>query len=619
MDSVVFVERRVLIRELMTGALESAGYLVFPAGDLEEASELVAGVAPCLLVVAADADASADLAGVAALWSSAETPRPMLLLHDQERAGAAEAVILGGRGITMAEESFDRQAFATKCQELAPVVSGSKPTPAASPPTAPAKQVPASNPKPAASSPPAAKPKPKLSPVVKATTQIDEVGLLKTLSPVVSRDQVDEATERGVRLPLDEKVAAQVAAAIDSESTSPAELCRAVARDAALTLRVLASAGAASAGQREPVGSLSRAIDRIGKAGIAAILKQAEEHGSIAEASGRFEQALKRCEIDRRASWRHGHAVALIAGEVTRLTGGTAEAVQSARTAGWLHDLGRLVMAYTLTEPYAEACEAAVALGLPLTAVENQMVLDNNGQLAEKMLRSFKLAPSLPTSIGCHQLPLIEARNLSGKYFQETIALAIADRYAAALGTGHPIADPLRGIDHHLAALKIDAAKLAASLDACSKQLETDVAAFEKTLDESSPAEPPWWASLDAGIRDTLSAVFIGSDTQNDTFAVLAKQLTASVDTKPAVAIVRLTNVRERDLLTGKLRSWEFEQGVSRLPLLIVSPKGNLALEDTAMNGRAVKNLAEPVLPRQLASALNEVLQPGESVASQAA
>ncbi|MEM7576891.1 MAG: HDOD domain-containing protein [Planctomycetota bacterium] len=620
MESVVVVEPVVLVRELLAGLLESAGYLVFAAADLNEATELVAGVAPCLLILSAEADVATGFAGIVGLWSSSDKRRPLLLLHDASQAAAVESLLATGPGAAVAIETFDRQTFLARCHELAPVSAACTATPTPQPATLTPK--PASTPPPvvrAATQTPSKSSPPPAPTAQGPATQIDEVGLLKTLSPVVNRDAVDEATARGVMLPLDAKVTTHVQQALTSEAASPAELCRAIARDGALTLRVLAAAGAASAGQRQPVASLSVAIDRIGKAGVAAILSQAQEDTPLVEACEAFSQTLARCNLDRRATWRHAHAVALIAGEVARLTGGSAESVQAARTAGWLHDLGRQVMAFTLTDGYAEACEAAVALGLPLTAVENQMMLDHHGQLMEKLLRSLKLAPALATAIGCHQFPLIEARNLAGKHFQETITLAIADRYAAALGTGDPIADPLQGLEHHAAALKLDGAKLAASLEACRKQLDQDVAAFSKLVSEALPTDPPWLATLDAGVRQTLGIVFIGNDAKNDPFAVLARQFGVAAEIKPNVAIVRLTNVRDRDPLTGKLRGWEFEQGVSRLPLLLVSPKGNLTLEDSAMNGRAVQCLAEPVLPRQLASALNALLQTDAAAPAQAA
>ncbi|MEM1098239.1 MAG: HDOD domain-containing protein [Planctomycetota bacterium] len=602
------VDGRPLVRELLSAVLESSGYLVFSAEDVEEASELVAGVAPCLLVAGCGTDPDPELNGIAALVEGQDPTPPALLLHDASHTEAVERLLGTAIGAAVPEETFERKDFLASCLTLAPVSAAPvSQAPEPSDRVKPAAGASAMDrvPKPAAhSSPPATK---SASPIGPAA-QIDEVGLLKTLQPVVSRDQVDEAIDRAVTLPLDAKIAAHVAKIIANETTSPAELCRAVARDAALTLRVMAVAAAANNGQREPIGSLARAIDQIGKAGIAMILSKAQEAGPIAETNERLDQALQRCNLNRRATWCHAHAVALIAGEIARLTGGTAEYVQSARTAGWLHDLGRQILAFTMTDAYAEACEAAVALGLPLAAVENQMMLDHHGQVMEKILRGLKLNPAIGTAVGCHHLPLIEARNLSGRHFQETITLAIADRYASALGTGDPIADPLRGLEHHLTSLKLEPQKLSASLEACQKQLQQDVGSFGELVAEAMPTDSPWLATLDAQVRQKLGTLFVGSDRQNDAFAVLAQKLNVRSDIQPNLAVVRLTNVRDRDPLSGMLRAWEFEHGVSRLPLLIISPKGNLTLEDGLMNGRDTQCLAEPVLPRELSGALNALL-----------
>ncbi|MEM8782981.1 MAG: HDOD domain-containing protein [Planctomycetota bacterium] len=616
METVVVVEKQALVRELLAGALEAERYLVLTAPSLDEAAELVTGVAPNLLIVDPACDPSADLLGLAGLWDALESRPQLLLLHQDLQAATAEAFVEERKGACVARDAFERQAFLKACRDLIPAAAASSGTsaPSLDPPSKSFDSPAHAAPKPSATAPTTPKPV-SVAPI----PAIDELGLLKTLKPVVTRDQLEEATARGVMLPLDTKVSARVGALLDQADASPADLCRAVARDPALSLRVLAASAAISEGRREPVRSVATAIDRVGKAGIATILTKAEQDGDPQATCEALTEDLKRCGIDRRAAWRHAHAVALIAGEVARLGGGNADDVQAARTVGWLHDLGRQVFATTLPDAYAEACEAAVALGLPLVAVESQMMLDHHGQLMEKLLRGLRLAPALATSIGCHQLPLIEARNLSGKHFQETLTLAIADRYAAALGTGDPVADPLRGLEHHAAALKLDAKKLAASLDACRRQLDQDVASFSKAVGEAMPTDPPWLATLDAAVRQTLGTLFVGNDPNNDAFAVLARQLNASAEIKPSVAVVRLTNVRDRDPLTGKLRGWEFEHGVGRLPVLLISPKGNLTLEDGAMAGRAVQCLAEPVSPRRIAAALNTLLQAEPAASAQAA
>jgi len=62
------------------------------------------------------------------------------------------------------------------------------------------------------------------------------------------------------------------------------------------------------------------------------------------------------------------------------------------------------------------------------------------------------------------------------------------------------------------------------------------------------------------------------------------------------VAVCHLPSPRDRVGAAAALHAAELEAGVSALPLILISPTGQLELEPASMAGRRVERLASPMV-----------------------
>ena len=74
------------------------------------------------------------------------------------------------------------------------------------------------------------------------------------------------------------------------------------------------------------------------------------------------------------------------------------------------------------------------------------------------------------------------------------------------------------------------------------------------------------------------------------------------------MGIVHIKRGQERIPLTEKFKQAEAEATVQQLPLIILSPKGDIQLEESAMVGRQFELLPFPVPISRLIKAFNKIV-----------
>ena len=74
------------------------------------------------------------------------------------------------------------------------------------------------------------------------------------------------------------------------------------------------------------------------------------------------------------------------------------------------------------------------------------------------------------------------------------------------------------------------------------------------------------------------------------------------------MGIIHIKRGQERVLLTEKFKQAEAEASVEQLPLVILSPKGDIQLEERAMAGRQFELLPFPGSISRFIEALNKIV-----------
>ncbi len=592
MSLALIVDRSPFSRELLSGFLRGANYITLAATEMDEAVEMVEGCGVSLVVL--DAGVAEPGSAERLTGASPSDALPIVVLTDSGQTTGVPST----NAHVVERGTFVADDFLALCAKLCPPASNKKPTAK----KAVRKKAPAENP----SAPPApvVKPAETSEPrrgVPAPTPEIDEVSVLKSLSPAVERSQIDELITRAHQLLVPEAVREALRSVLEDESATREDRAAAIALDVGLTFRVMAAANVNAGKGRDPAESLMSAVDRLGVENLRLIASQPD-----ADKMNGQNLDDTRC-VEPLGFWMHSYATGRVAAALTAASGGSPDDVESAMTAGLMHDAGRLVYARHFPDEYADAVETATSLNLPLERVEQQIMLDDHAQLMDKVLRQLNFGPRLIQCAACHHLPVIQARNLSGRCFREVATLMLAERYAAAMLAGDGRFDPVAGCEPLLTVLKIDSAKLerglcdvADALQEASRRYATvhGLSDMESTLDQ-----------VVSRLEHAARPMYVGSDERADPFAVFCRRIwVGPEEAAPNLALVHINNVRERDALTGRLRGQEFERNATKLPVLTVSPKGSIALDPSVLTGRETADLAEPVLADQLLQASDRVL-----------
>jgi putative nucleotidyltransferase with HDIG domain len=106
--------------------------------------------------------------------------------------------------------------------------------------------------------------------------------------------------------------------------------------------------------------------------------------------------------------WKHSLATGLLARRIASAESGDVAVVEAAFTAGVLHDIGKLVLACSLPEPYAAVMERATARSLPQWKVETELIGASHAEVGAYLLGLWGLPASIVEAVAWHHQPQLQ-------------------------------------------------------------------------------------------------------------------------------------------------------------------------------------------------------------------
>jgi putative nucleotidyltransferase with HDIG domain len=199
------------------------------------------------------------------------------------------------------------------------------------------------------------------------------------------------------KLPSAPEVAQQMIAAVNREDVDTRQLTALIARDQALTARLLRLANSAFFAARAKATTVQQAVTLLGFGRVHDLVLGLSVWGALdpkSVAGRRWRTAL----------WTHSATVAAaskLLAERAGLDGGTAF------TAGLLHDVGKLVLGMRLGDSYWSMLDEAEARGEDSSGVEREAFQCHHGLVAGWLLQVWQLPPALVDAVAYHHDPLV--------------------------------------------------------------------------------------------------------------------------------------------------------------------------------------------------------------------
>ncbi|MCP4573834.1 MAG: HDOD domain-containing protein [bacterium] len=226
--------------------------------------------------------------------------------------------------------------------------------------------------------------------------------------------------------------------------TGVPELAEIIARDQALTAKVLHLVNSAFYGPAKEIMTVSRAVVVLGFQAVrsAALAISVFDYFGAEESTDR---------VDMASFWRHSIAVAAVS---KALAGRYLPNQQEeAFIVGLLHDVGKLIEKRHFAEDFADVCQAAQEHHLSWIDCERELFRLTHATIGKAVFRAWRFPPAVVEAVQYHHTPSSATGAL-----QLTALVHVADYVAYELGHGAPGAFPPETCDR--SALKLLGADL---------------------------------------------------------------------------------------------------------------------------------------------------------------
>lgn len=344
--------------------------------------------------------------------------------------------------------------------------------------------------------------------------------------------------------------------------------------------------------------TVHKAVLRIGMQNIRQVVLNigvVERFGSLA-----FEQHLSTPLF-----WEHSIACGIIAAELAHALNHKEPDI--AFTAGLLHDLGRVIYAERLGEQYVQVLEAAQAMGLPLEQVESRLLLMSHAEVMEKILQAWRFPKDLVNPIVFHHAAPGDVRSVAPHHRAEVLRLGLADRLAHAMMLGSSGNDTIYPTEEHCRLLGVEAAAVRRIEETARQQ--TDDTKFALLSSSNGAAWPRRVEQHRAALTVPFRPLYVSASPEVDAYRIFCGELAGPAGEEPPnLAVVHIAAAKERKELAERFAGAEREAGVHGLPVLMLSPAGQLVLDDIAIGGRKCQALSTPTATSRFIAAVNTVL-----------
>lgn len=243
---------------------------------------------------------------------------------------------------------------------------------------------------------------------------------------------------RSENLPVLSQSASQVLRLVDDQNAGPKEIEAAIAKDPAITAKILKAANSAYYGGVK-VPTVSRAVQFLGMNSVRSLVVGIAFQQM---ASGKPEAP----SFNKMEFWKHSLAVATAARILGRIR--LPEKAEELYCAGVMHDVGMLVMDRFMSVEFQEAIEMSMRTGMPLYECEKQKYRFSHADVGALLATHWSLTPMLKSAIQYHHDPMRDQ-----EFFESTMIVATADAIAYRSGFGNSVPNARHDLDEGLASI----------------------------------------------------------------------------------------------------------------------------------------------------------------------
>ena len=185
---------------------------------------------------------------------------------------------------------------------------------------------------------------------------------------------------------------------LDTPDPSLEKVAAIVAKDPGMTVKLLQIVNAASLGLARRFSNPVEAVQQLGIAAVQSLALSAHVFTCFENPT------LKGFSITK--LWDHGTNTARIARKILELERADPVLAEDAYTAGMLHDIGKLMLANNLPEPFQRALDLTQKQGIRFLAAEEEVFGANHAGVGAYLLGLWGLPSTIVEAVAFHHQPI---------------------------------------------------------------------------------------------------------------------------------------------------------------------------------------------------------------------
>lgn len=197
------------------------------------------------------------------------------------------------------------------------------------------------------------------------------------------------------------------------EQRYSAQISEVIRRDPSLTSRLLRLVNSVYYGLSNPVSSVEEAVFYLG-------MRQIRQLTMVTPIIEDFQKLTRQCSFPWREFWQHSIGTAILTREVVAAV--SPQTDDSDYVAGLVHDVGKIVMAWSFPDYFAEIHRQALAGTRDLTEIENEVLGMDHAELGALYLERHRLPELMVMSARFHHHP-----EKAGQFAPIVASVQIAD------------------------------------------------------------------------------------------------------------------------------------------------------------------------------------------------
>lgn len=197
------------------------------------------------------------------------------------------------------------------------------------------------------------------------------------------------------------------------EQRYSAQISEVIRRDPSLTARLLRLVNSVYYGLSNPVSSVEEAVFYLG-------MRQIRQLTMVTPIIEDFQKLTRQCAFPWREFWQHSIGCAILTREVVAAAATTTD--ESDYVAGLVHDVGKIVMAWSFPDHFSEIHRQSLEGTRDLCDIENEILGIDHAELGAFYLERHRLPELMIKSARCHHHP-----EKAGEHAPIIAAVQIAD------------------------------------------------------------------------------------------------------------------------------------------------------------------------------------------------